>query len=535
MKKLLAKIVVFVSTMAMAVGISSVMASASVTYELRAGITVGQVMQRDTYLGTGDYFTVVTGGNAMTIDGNPRSYIYDQATNVVTHIENASQQYKLRLKTSGQGDITRRNVAFTTSGHAVVDIYAINGSTAADAANRSLTIAKEDGSEEGAVIQTGLCAGSTKATFEGKEVSVVRKSTVDLAEAGTYHIFCKDGSFSIYDIVVTEDSAAAETPLYWAQPVEMTPSTTLPYPDPESIITTSVTKANVLNNEVSAENHYGIENSQRIRLGADVHKKLYPNAYNSDNINTVPASIESCGFITFKYSGDFNLNITAASSGSTSSREIFFGEYDETQEGDARFSIISSGTVTGNVGESIVCNVTGDDTEKTYAVYVMPYNKGTSNGEPDDIIDPAENTDIRSIEIVSGDGAYYTTPSLTLETPQKNGNEVTVKGKFNKFNGDAFEVYQIWICGTTGQTEQNLAVWLGGADDDENQMINLTKDPDGTVSFTAVFKNEPNGEATIPTETVKLQAHALYDGIIEDVQGSYQEEIVSNAVRYVAE
>lgn len=514
MKKLLAKIAVFSSIMALAVGISSAAVSAAV-YKLTDAMK-GQVILNDTYLGTGDYFTVVTGGNTMMIDGNTRSYIYDKNAegDKITHEEN---RFQTRLKTSGDGNTTRRAIAFNTAtDNATLVIYAVNGSSAAENAGRSITVE----GPEGFTKVEGLCKGSNTEPYNGRNVGVARKETVPLGPAGTYYIYSPKGSFSIYELEVTDGDGEVR---YMAPSDAVTSSVTTVYPDPSEYDLIHITDVNgsgdvrELNAEYNAVNHGGVANNSRIRLGAAAYEAL----------GAKEATIENNGFITFDYAdtgaAGFKVGLVAASSGASSSRDICLGIYE-----NGEFTELDRGTAVGNAGTNIVLNVPagGSTEEKTYAIYVEPYYK-----DSDDILDPAENTDIRSIELLLF-GDYYTTPSITLDPPVKTASEVTVTGHFNDFSGGAFEVSDIWISAASSESSPEAAKWL------ENEVIYLKDNNDGTASFTAVFTEAPGGKAIIPEEGVKLQAHARFapsykDENVSSLPQNVSPEIVSNAVRYI--
>ncbi len=507
MKKLLAKITVFASVMAMAVGISAVVASAAV-YKLTDAME-GQVVTSDISLGTSDYFTVVTGHNTISIVPNEKYYIYDQAAGTTTHIENAADAFHMRLKTNGDGDKTRRAISFTTAtDNAELTVYAVNGSGAASNAGRSMTV-------EGPASfkKTGVCLGSTTESYNGSSVAVVRKETIPLAAAGTYYIYSPKGSFSIYDLQVKDGDGAAK---FWAPSDAITSSVTTAYPDPIG----AVTQITLGNSVVNGVNHNGdTSNNARIRLGLD--------AYDS----TSPVTIASCGFITFDYAdvdgyGRFAVDVRAASSGATTSREVFIGTYSD----EGVFEDIDSGFAVGNSGTDIVFDIPCADSEtKTYAIYVKPYDK-----DEDGVIEaPAENTDIMSIQLV-GDGDYYTTPTITLDNPEIRGGELIVTGHFNNFSGEAFDVSKIWISATSEADTEEEATWKG-TEDGPNSIIYLIDDQDGTASFEAVFTDGNN--AIIPDKSVKLQAHAIYglpDEVTNpDVTNIPNTVISSNAVKFI--
>ncbi len=524
MKKLLAKIAVFVSVMAVAVGISTVAASASVVYKLSEGLTSGLTMQNNTYLGTGDYFTVVTGGNSLIIDENDRYYIADKDGTIRDIVNDLDgKTFGFRLKTNGRGSKESRCVSFTTAGPATLELYAVTGSSSHP--ERYLTIVNSEGTIISGETEK-ICTGSNTDTYGGKTVGVARKAVVELETADTYYVYCEDGSFSIYDMIVTDQGT--DSIIYWPLAKDADASVTSPYPDPTAEEKISAGNQLVDSGSGLVENktiHDGLtNNAARIRLGKDAYEQL----------GATEATIGNNGFITFDYDGslqgksNFKVNVLAASTGTTSSRNIYIGYFDDTKEGDERFTEIGSGVAVGTSGTNIVYTVPVTEPGfKTYAIYVKPYDKGNDN-----TMDPEENTDIRGISLLY-DGGYYTTPSITLDEPVVNGSELTVTGHFNDFSGDAFEVDKIWISAATGESTQEAAVWHGSREDEVNQVIYLTDDGDGTASFTAVFTEK--GAGIIPGEDVKLQAHATYnipDEPNDDVSYIDPAEIVSNSVRY---
>ncbi len=514
MKKLMAKLAAFVFVMAVSVGISITAASAA-EYKFTDSLQ-GQVIYSDTYLGTGDYFTVVTGGNTMQVDQTyRREYVYDKTLPEGSRITQlpVEDAFEFRLKTTGTGNKTRRAVSFTTAtDNATLTIYAVNGSGAPENAQRSMTVE----GPSGFTAVEGLCQGSNTELYNGRNVGVARKETVDLGPAGTYYIYSPDGSFSIYELIVEDGDDPVQ---YWAPASPATPSTTTAYPSDSDGFVYHITNAKNLNDvrdfnaQFNVQNHNGVTNSERIRLG----EAAYP------NIDTADATIENNGFITFDYADEdaagFKIRVVAASSGSDTTRDVYLGTYE-----DGEFTEIGVGTAVGNTGTNLVFDIpAGGSTDTiTYAVYVKPREV---NGE----LKPAQNTDIKNIEILLY-GDYYTTPYLTLDAPVVEGNALTVTGRFNDFSGNAFEISDIWIEATSPQETPEAAKWKG-----PNPVVYLNEEGGGVVSFKAYFVDESKND-TIPETSVKLQAHATY-GTPEDGADDFAPyipptEIISNAVKY---
>ncbi len=510
MKKLMAKIVVFASAVATAVGIGVVAASAA-EYKLTDSIE-GQVIYSDTYLGTGDYFTVITGGNTLQVDQTyRREYIYDKTLPEGSRVTKlpVDEAFNFRLKTTGTGNATRRAVSFTTAtDNATLVIYAVNGSSAPENANRSMTVEGPSG-----FMEEGLCQGTNTETYQGRTVGVARKETVQLGAAGTYYIYSPDGSFSIYELIVDDGDGPVQ---YWAPAIPATPSTTTAYPSAEDGFVYHITNANNANNvrdlntQFNTVNHNGVMNSERIRLGEDAYSDLH----------ATEANIENNGFITFEYSSEdsFKIRVVAASSGADTTRDVYLGTYK-----DGEFTQIGVGTAVGNTGTNLVFNIPGSENAETvtYAVYVKPR-------EADGTMKPAQNTDIKNIEILTY-GDYYTTPYLTLDTPVVEGNALTVTGKFNNFSGNAFEISEIWLEATSPQETPEAATWKGP------NPVTYLDNKDGTVSFKAYFVDE-NKNDFIPETSVKIQAHAKYEtpesGADDFAPNISRTEIISNAVKY---
>lgn len=302
---------------------------------------------------------------------------------------------------------------------------------------------------------------------------------------GTVTIATKGTRVGVTAIVITSGGSVVT----WPDASTQTSATTMLYGGTATNILSGNTLTGATNVGGSASN------KARIRIGKEAYGE-----------STDTPTSANCGYITFDLTEASNVAITAASSGSTSSRTFYLGSFDGTN-----FTDIAEITVTGNVGEVVTTEVPGAG---TYAVYTKPKNVTDEITGVTSTL-PAENTDIKNIDIATIGSIYATTPELTLGTVTVADGNMTVTGKFNDFTGTAFEVQSISLKSAI----QNSTDWT------PNEITILKDNGDGTVEFTAT------GTYTAES-SYKFQAIATYNGIAEATISIQGDEAVSNVATY---
>lgn len=466
MKKTFFKSVVATAVVTAAVALSSVAAFAATTV-----YNVSNLTNAGTKVSAGDVLTFsdvdatdvnITwgGGGADIMEGTFTGAAPEGVT------------FTKRLRPTGGN----RSITITLPAEATVDFYVC--STNSSDAGREATYTFTDG------VTTYTSDPLTNAS--GTEAL---KVSYTVAAAGNYTLTTSKDRLTLFGIAVTTNDGPT---VYWPNIDAQTSAVTQWFGgNPTNLLT-----GNVLNGATNVGGD--ASNSKRIRIGATAHT----------NSGAAEPSIESCGYITFTQSGNFTVSVKAASSGSTSSRTFYLGTFDGTD-----FTDIHEFTVFGNVGETVDYTVAADG-EKTYAIYVKPYDKSS-----DGVMDPAENTDIMQIDILPTTAVQGTTPEVVLSAPEVINGKLTVVGTFNDFTASLYNVDSITLNAALGKSVQAEAVWTA------NDIINLKDNGDGTVSFTAVVDD--------PGEDARFQAVAHYAGV-DTYTSDVDTNAVSNLARYDA-
>lgn len=474
MKNFLKKVIASVSITAAVVAISSVVAFAGTTVYNVSNIT-NEKVAKDTVLtfsdvDASDAKITWGGGGADILVDSP--YTGDTPNGVT---------FTKRIRPTGGN----RSVTINLKADSTVDFYVCSTNGSDTGRDAVYTLTKSTG---------GAQNSNELSNANGKEV---KKVSFYIADAGTYTLTTSKDRLTLFGIAVTTDDGPT---VYWPQGDTQTFETS-DWVGGEPV---NYAYNGALSNGAQA---IGVtpEANKRVRIGATAHEA---------SGEAVP-TIASCGYISFPgLDGGFTINVSAASSGATSTRTFYVG----TVNDDGSFTDKATLAVTGNTASTVTAKIADTSASETYAIYVKPYMKDVEGVRT---LSPAENTDIFTIDVAPFAAAYLTTPAVTLSSATiDTDGKLTVTGTFNDFSGDYYEVDSITLRAATGKDTQDAAVWT------INDITILKDNGDGTASFIA--------KADDPGVDARLQALATYDGI-DDLTADVQDvTIYSNLAFYNA-
>ena len=133
----------------------------------------------------GDFTVNATSDKKVTIDENKK-------------FSDSGMEFTQRLKFNGSGAADKRSISFTTTGPATITVYAMSGNKSED---RPLLLVASDGVTE---LDSQLALGVAPD-------DIIAALTYKVDAAGTYYLWSKSSSISVYYIeVATEGGASAE-------------------------------------------------------------------------------------------------------------------------------------------------------------------------------------------------------------------------------------------------------------------------------------------------------------------------------------
>jgi len=143
--------------------------------------TAGDITETTTF---GRFTVNATADKKVTIDGNKK-------------FSDSGMEFTQRLKFNGSGAADRRSISFTTSGPATITVYAMSGSKSED---RPLLLMAADGATE---LDSKLALGVAPD-------DIIAALTYEVTEAGTYYLWSKSSSISVYYLEIKETAPTAE-------------------------------------------------------------------------------------------------------------------------------------------------------------------------------------------------------------------------------------------------------------------------------------------------------------------------------------
>ena len=132
----------------------------------------------------GDFTVYANADKKVTVDGNSKT-------------GDNGMEFSQRIKLNGSGSVEARNISFTTTGAAKVNVYAMSGSSSED---RALLLVGADG-EVGRNTVLGAPADG-----------IIPAATYEVTAAGTYYLWSEKSGINIYYIEVIPEGAAVEGP-----------------------------------------------------------------------------------------------------------------------------------------------------------------------------------------------------------------------------------------------------------------------------------------------------------------------------------